>query len=462
MKQLKCEMCGSTDLVKQDGMFVCQVCGTKYSVEEAKKMMIEGTVHVDSSHLVENYLSMAKNALEAGNNAEADNYCNKIIEVNPTSYEAWFIKGKAVGWQSTLANQRISETINAFTHALENCPEEKKAELAEECKQVISDLHKALLTVRMQNFMNHPGENDLTGLRNDVFTITSNSIGFLAKSGVKTSIFGKEFGDIIMFGIVSKYDATIWKDYQGDDGRPGKYQHNCFVKESDLCLRALKIAAGLYAEDETDDLELYDRRASIYDYMVKINGLIRNSCAWSYGDWGYYKSQAMTSNAIVQIDSEIQTWTAKAKAFREKKIQRAKVIAQKRIAEYWSNHKEEKEKLDKELSQLQETKKQYVDQIAALQKKKEEVPAFVQLNQIKGKIEKLQSDKKKLGLFKFQEKRAIQAQIDDVEKEKAVVAKQAVIQQKEIDGKIEPTRAELNKVIAKIKEIENELTKDRE
>ena len=37
MKQLTCEMCGSTDLIKQDGVFVCQTCGCKYSVEEAKK-----------------------------------------------------------------------------------------------------------------------------------------------------------------------------------------------------------------------------------------------------------------------------------------------------------------------------------------------------------------------------------------------------------------------------------------
>ena len=39
MKQLTCEMCGSTDLIKQDGFFVCQTCGCKYSVEEAKKMI---------------------------------------------------------------------------------------------------------------------------------------------------------------------------------------------------------------------------------------------------------------------------------------------------------------------------------------------------------------------------------------------------------------------------------------
>lgn len=34
---LKCEICGSTDFVKNDGMFVCQKCQMKYTAEEAKK-----------------------------------------------------------------------------------------------------------------------------------------------------------------------------------------------------------------------------------------------------------------------------------------------------------------------------------------------------------------------------------------------------------------------------------------
>lgn len=44
MKVLACEICGSNDLVKQEGLFVCQYCGAKYSLEEARKMMVEGTV----------------------------------------------------------------------------------------------------------------------------------------------------------------------------------------------------------------------------------------------------------------------------------------------------------------------------------------------------------------------------------------------------------------------------------
>lgn len=85
MKKLTCEMCGSTDLMKDGGVFVCQVCGCKYTVEEAKKMMVEGTVEVtgtvkvDNSAAIANYLKMAQNAMEADNNEEAENYANKII-----------------------------------------------------------------------------------------------------------------------------------------------------------------------------------------------------------------------------------------------------------------------------------------------------------------------------------------------------------------------------------------------
>ena len=79
MKQLTCEMCGSTELIKQDGFFVCQTCGTKYSVEEAKKMMIEGTVEVagtvrvDDTSKIDNYYTMADNAYDADNKQEAEN-----------------------------------------------------------------------------------------------------------------------------------------------------------------------------------------------------------------------------------------------------------------------------------------------------------------------------------------------------------------------------------------------------
>lgn len=96
MNQLKCEMCGSTDLVKQDGVFVCQVCGTKYTVEEAKKMMIEGTVDVqgtvkiDISDELAKLYRAARNAKDNDSKDNAIKYYDMILQKDPTSWEAEF------------------------------------------------------------------------------------------------------------------------------------------------------------------------------------------------------------------------------------------------------------------------------------------------------------------------------------------------------------------------------------
>ena len=182
MKQLTCEMCGSTDLLKQEGVFVCQTCGCKYSVEEAKKMMIEGTVEiqgtvkVDDSSKVENYLEMAWNAFDADNTAEADNYCNKIIEINHKNHKAWFLKGLAVGWSSSLDKPRIAETVNAFSNAIMFAPEETKAEFAEECKKALLKLHKAQISQRLKILEIHVSDREIAALLSDINLVKNNTV----------------------------------------------------------------------------------------------------------------------------------------------------------------------------------------------------------------------------------------------------------------------------------------------
>ena len=41
MKELTCDLCQGTDLILNGGIFDCQTCGTKYSKEDAKKMMTD-------------------------------------------------------------------------------------------------------------------------------------------------------------------------------------------------------------------------------------------------------------------------------------------------------------------------------------------------------------------------------------------------------------------------------------
>ena len=97
MKRLTCEMCGSTDLIKQDGVFVCQTCGCKYSIEEAKKMMVEGTVDVsgstvkvDNERKIENLRTLADRAKAEGDTETAAKYFEELLKEDANNWEANF------------------------------------------------------------------------------------------------------------------------------------------------------------------------------------------------------------------------------------------------------------------------------------------------------------------------------------------------------------------------------------
>lgn len=102
MKPLTCEMCGSTNLIKENGVFVCQSCGTKFSVEEAKKMMVEGTVSIagtatvegsvkiDAQEELENLYELARRAKRKWDFENIHKYYNEILVLDPKSWEATF------------------------------------------------------------------------------------------------------------------------------------------------------------------------------------------------------------------------------------------------------------------------------------------------------------------------------------------------------------------------------------
>ena len=162
MAALVCDLCGGKLIMGAGGVAVCDSCGMEHSADRMKEKVqeIKGTVVVDNTHLIDNYLEMANNAYDADNNAEAESYCNKIIEIDPTNYEAWFLKGKAAGWQSTLQNSRLAESISAFAKAINNVPEEEKDDLVEEAKEQVINLSLAMVNLRAKRFVKWPDEEE--------------------------------------------------------------------------------------------------------------------------------------------------------------------------------------------------------------------------------------------------------------------------------------------------------------
>ncbi len=144
MKPLTCEMCGSTNLLKQDGVFVCQSCGTKYSVEEAKKMMVEGTVSVegtvkiDTSSELKNLYEIARRAKDSDNADNAEKYYDMILVKDPTSWEANFYVVYYRAMKCTIgeiwnaANTIVNCLPSVLSLVKEHVPQEQQEEVCGE------------------------------------------------------------------------------------------------------------------------------------------------------------------------------------------------------------------------------------------------------------------------------------------------------------------------------------------
>lgn len=299
MKALTCEMCGSTNLIKEDGVFVCQSCGTKYSVEEARKMMVEGTVSVkgmvsiDNSASIDNYLMMAKNALQSGNNTEAESYCNKIIEIQPTHSEAWGLKGTAAGWLSTLANIRLEESVSCYEKALEF------ADNADAMKQYVaeqfSNLCLAVIQLACNHFAEYPDSDVYATIDDKTLWIeaTANQLLKDNEEGVR-SLMAHIFS-IIEDAAVGTYKVVKGKYNQ--ELYPSEYDFKDFVAGGDGCLWLYRTLVGMNIACSDDKIRCYKAMIQIHKDLIK-------SCSYTIGDGGEYVQEFTLNTQAVALRNE--------------------------------------------------------------------------------------------------------------------------------------------------------------
>ena len=116
MKAIVCEMCSSHDVVKEDGYYICQSCGTKYSTDEAKKLLVEisGEVKVDSSDKVSNLCIIAEQAMDSGNFADAIKFSDEAIVIDMKCEKAWYIKAMSATRTSCLKDIQLRASFSAL------------------------------------------------------------------------------------------------------------------------------------------------------------------------------------------------------------------------------------------------------------------------------------------------------------------------------------------------------------
>ncbi len=145
MQAIRCELCGSSDIMKQEGFYICQNCKTKYSVEEAMKLI--GVVKIDKSEDIENLLILARRNFDSLKYDESDKYYELALREAPNNWEAVFYHA----WLSVNKTYRehpledLKALLDGTSLALEFVPQQLDAEQQHQALSTIVHLHSTLV-----------------------------------------------------------------------------------------------------------------------------------------------------------------------------------------------------------------------------------------------------------------------------------------------------------------------------
>ena len=390
MKRIVCEMCGSTNLIKQNGVFVCQECGTQYSVEEARKMMVEGTVDVkgtvkvDRSSEVDNILKNADTTYSDGNYKEAFDLYSQAMNIDPDNPHAILYRAISSAWQSSVKDCKITEINHASKRAFE-----LQHQLYGDSKEYFDFCYDATLKIApLINAIAQMYINYYNRAKPRNISIT----GAIATSGISAQVKNTmELGT----------------------------KNSCVVSANVIT----------YVLDGVEDFS-----ESSEGLWTVLHNMAHNCII-------YRKNARMTMDpSAVALEKMVDE-------LKEKYLKDVEAKKSAKREAYWAEHIEEKNDLEAKKSDAYKKKNEFEIEI-------DNIPELTQKTDTETKIRDLTTQMNNLGMFKGKEKKALQAQIDNVNKSLVQIEKNLEEKKSEIQKKID----EQAKIIA---EIEIELNKDR-
>ncbi len=399
MKAIMCEMCGSHDLVKQDGMYICQICGTKYTVEEAKKLLVEGVVKVDHAEELDNLYQLARRAKKDGNSENAAKYYGQILALEPSGWEANF--------------------YSVYFTAM-SC---KIAQIESAGNSVASCLNSVL-----QLIIRTYGDNDeeIKKIVNEVYDQSTNLSSLLFTAATKSFL-----------EIRAEKKGPYVEDYYNRSAG------------------AIRIAISL-GDELTDLLGDYgwtlQKAVDVYKFAIELWDLFQKAAMPKT-----LFVEPIITQCCQKADDNNYSCRGKIKETEEKMIQ----VSEKRREKYWEAHPEEKATLENEKNKLVSEKQALEDQISKLSHQKEEKPALMSYNDIHSRILELKNQKDRLGIFKGKEKKALQEKIDLLEEEEKPIKEKADLLKAEIDMQIDSLTSKALELAANIDRIDLEFNKER-
>lgn len=472
MKRMICELCECNEFVKDGGMFICQGCGTKYTLAEAKALMQEceestaapviTAAPVAPAVQAENLLVLADSAIASGNFQQAGGYADKILEKDGSCVKAWLIKAACLCGQTNSQQPRTNEIISCWTIALKHTPENEQASCRQQICQQAEGMLRGMVDDVCRNFQVRPNrmERDCVIQMCDALHNYGSELQEKLQLDVDMAAILAYTAEMINGAAVAGSNVAD-NTFGSDPSRRTKAAWERWMAESDNCAMLLGQAMPMAA---TAALV----RQMHENYKIIINNTI-NSCSLKRDYYGnYIKDYALSFESVQSrkkmiaeninvMNRRLAVLNEMAEAEKEKE----EALRRERIEAYWQERPEMKAQMDakqQELEQELEKNRQELEQInirqAELSKqirqleneKNEPVKAQVVQNEIIAEIKEIQAKWQNLGMFKSKEKRELEEQYETKAKYrealKPLITEQVAQQTAKIAEQLEPLQAQ--------------------
>jgi len=390
MKAIVCEMCESTEFSKEEGMFICQGCGMRYSVEEVKKLMVEiegvapktsNVAKSSQSEELENLYQIARRAKDSDDNESAAKYYDMILMKDPNSWEANFY---AVYYREM--GCKIGEIGSALSK-IEKCVE-------------------------------------------STFKILVNHV---------------KDGDERIAAIKEIHEKTTYIANLMDKAHERHYNNIDLSIRSRYKFERMAIMVAAATASSKPHFCIYELMADDEYVMINYGCKVLREFVGNRKEWTHYANAMAIINKYEKI-------IADKKREEEEAARRAQEERNQKYWEEHADERAKLESRKAELeAQLQPLNNEISDlevQLKNVQKKAEApVPAKAELEDIQKQKDSLSTQKSALGFFKGKEKKALQTQIDALEAQIPAISQKIKQQEQELK---ESVAAEAAPIVAKI------------
>ena len=390
----------------------------------------------EKAQMIQNLFILAQTAYDSENYIDAEQYANRIIEIDATNCDAWLMKGNCAG-KNQIGNFRLVESINCWNTCLANASKEEKEDYAFTVRTNCMDIAIDYIVKNIQDFKKNPSD--------ETFALIKEKVDYVDPIMRKAN---QTFGvDIITYEdrLASNIAALVNEVSKNATTKFGKRKE----QQTDAALQQFK--------------ETQDQCIQVWDYLIdlaKRHGTVT----------AILKSLVKMHETIIRAVSyrqsgsklkESTVCSMSEKNIRLEKIQKAKMkldakfvdirkrdrVEQKvKNEKYWEEHQEEKQQLLDERSKLDH-------EVFELENSKLKMPKLTELKKLEEEAIRLQVLKDN-PTYSGKERAAFMEELTKTRK-------QITTKKREIANIINPIDERIEKLKKRMYNIDKELNQNR-